>query len=129
MKIAKHALCAALLLTFASSALADSAFDGTWKAEVIRPAPAPKQNLTITLNTNMGKVTGTIAIEGGGSSTIDWGIVKGDLITFRVMLPFNNAMAEFVHVGRLEGDRLSLGRRPVDLSQGVLVEFVAQRSK
>jgi hypothetical protein len=117
----------ALLLASASGVLADSVFDGKWTAEVIRPAPLPKQNLTITLNTDKGKVTGSIQIQGGDESTIDWGISKGDLITFRVKLPFNGAMATFVHLGRIEGDKLSLGRRPEDLTQGVLVEFTAQR--
>ncbi|MEQ1949225.1 MAG: hypothetical protein ABL995_18675 [Bryobacteraceae bacterium] len=129
MKLWNAAVLMALVGCFAGSALADSAFDGTWNAEVVRPAPAPKQNLTITLSTDKGKVTGKMAIQGGGESAIEWGIVKGDLITFKVQLPFNNAMAEFVHLGRLDGDKLMLGRRPVDLSQGVLVEYTAQKAK
>jgi hypothetical protein len=114
---------------FAGYAMADSAFDGKWTAEVVRPAPATKQNLTITLTTTEGKVSGTIAIEGGGETPIEWGVTKGDLITFRVKLPFNNAMASFVHLGRLDGDKLILGRRPEDLTQGRLVEFTAQKAR
>ncbi|MEQ1884428.1 MAG: hypothetical protein ABL967_05155 [Bryobacteraceae bacterium] len=129
MKLYNTVVLVALLGCATGSAFADSAFDGTWKAEVARPAPAPKQNLTITLNTDKGKVTGKMAIQGGGESAIEWGIVKGDLITFRVALPFNNTMVEFVHLGRLDGDKLMLGRRPVDLSQGVLVEYIAQKEK
>jgi hypothetical protein len=127
MTFGKCMFLATLLLASASGALADSVFDGMWTAEVTRPAPLPKQNLTITLNTDKGKVTGTIQIQGGGESTIDWGITKGDLITFKVKLPFNNVMTTFVHLGRIEGDKLLLGRRPEDLTQGVLVEFTAQR--
>ncbi len=114
---------------FASYAMADSAFDGKWTAEVVRPAPATTQNLTITITTTGGKVSGTIAIAGGGETPIEWGITKGDLITFRVKLPFNDTMANFVHLGRLDGDKLILGRRPEDLSLGRLVEFTAQRAK
>src|ERR1700729_2220452 len=96
---------------FGSCAMADSAFDGKWTAEVVR-TPAPKQTLTITIATTSGKVSGTVAIKGGGETPIEWGITKGDLITFRVKLPFNNTMVNFVHLGRLEGDKLLLGRRP-----------------
>lgn len=127
--IIKQTLLAVVILTAATCAFGDSAFDGKWTAEVIRPSPAPKQTLSITLNTEKGKVSGTIAIQGGAESPIEWGIVKGDLITFRVKLPFNNAMVPFVHLGRIEGDRLMLGRRPEDLTQGQLVEFTAQRDK
>jgi hypothetical protein len=120
-----------LCLSFLSAtcAFADSAFDGKWTAEVIRPAPAPKQNLSIVLSTDKGKVSGSVMIQGGGDSAIEWGIVKGDLITFRVKLPFNNAMTTFVHLGRIEGDKIMLGRRPEELTQGQLVEFTAVRDK
>jgi hypothetical protein len=125
----KILMASALLMLPAAYALADSPFDGTWTAEVVRPAPAPKQDLTITLSTDdKGKVTGKIAIAGGPTSDIDWGFVKGDLITFRVMLPFGKATVEFVHVGRVDGNKLMLGRRPEDLTQGRLVEFVASKS-
>ena len=46
------------LVGFAGYAMADSAFDGKWTAEVVRPAPATKQNLTINITTTAGKVSG-----------------------------------------------------------------------
>jgi hypothetical protein len=113
----------------ASFAMADSTFDGKWTAEVIRPAPAAKQNLTITLNTKEGKVTGSMLIQGGGESPIEWGIIKGDLITFKVKMPFNDTTAIFVYLGRLDGDQIVFGRRPEDLTLGRLVEFTAQRAR
>ena len=124
-----RALLTLSVLGFASAAMADSAFDGKWTAEVVRPAPATKQNLTIMLATMEGKVSGTIQIQGGEESAIEWGIIKGDLITFKVKLPFNNGTATFVHIGRLDGDKLMLGRRPEDLTQGRLVEFTAMKAK
>lgn len=125
-----HSLFLAAILIFAASAaLAQSPFDGTWTADVVRPAPAPAQHLTITLSTDKGKVTGKMAIQGASESEIEWGIIKGDLITFKVKLPFGNATTTFVHLGRLDGDKLMLGRRPEDLTQGVLVEYTAQRVK
>jgi hypothetical protein len=118
-----------ILIIAASAAFAQSPFDGTWTADVVRPAPAPAQHLTITLATDKGKVTGKMAIQGASESEIEWGIIKGDLITFKVKLPFGNATTTFVHLGRLDGDKLMLGRRPENLTQGVLVEYTAQRAK
>jgi hypothetical protein len=127
MKILKGAVLVVSML--ASFAMADSTFDGKWTAEVIRPAPAAKQNLTITLNTKEGKVTGSMLIQGGGESPIEWGIIKGDLITFKVKMPFNDTTAIFVYLGRLDGDQIVFGRRPEDLTLGRLVEFTAQRAR
>ena len=119
-------LCA---LGFASLALADSNFDGKWTADVVRPAPAGNQTLAITLNTKEGKVTGSMIIQGAGESPIEWGIIKGDLITFKVKMPFNDTTAIFVYIGRLDGDQISFGRRPEDLTLGRLVEFTAKKAK
>lgn len=133
MKTLMRGLSIAVLLTFtlgfASLALADSSFDGKWTADVVRPAPAGNQTLAITLNTKEGKVTGSMIIQGAGESPIEWGIVKGDLITFKVKMPFNNTTAIFVYIGRLDGDQISFGRRPEDLTLGRLVEFTAKKAK
>jgi hypothetical protein len=109
--------------------MAQSPFDGKWTAEVVRPAPAGNQTLAITLNTREGKVTGSMLIQAAGESPIEWGIIKGDLITFKVQMPFNNTTAIFVYLGRLDGDQIAFGRRPEDLMLGRLVEFTAKRSK
>ena len=109
---------------------AAGSFDGKWTARVVRPAPATPQDLTITLAVDQGgKVTGSVAIQGGMQSTIDWGFVKGDLITFKVRMPFNDQVVPFVYVGMVQGDSMAFGRRPEDLTQGRLVEFAAARSK
>jgi len=102
------------MLGFACAVMAATPFDGMWTAEVVRPAPAAIQNLAITLNTKEGKVTGSILIQGGGESPIDWGIIKGDLITFKVKMPFNDTTAIFVYLGKLDGDQIAFGRRPED---------------
>jgi hypothetical protein len=117
------------MLGFASLAMADSTFDGKWTAEVVRPAPAGNQTLGITLNTKEGKVTGSMLIQGAGESPIEWGIVKGDLITFKVKMPFNDTTAIFVYIGKVEGDQIVFGRRPEDLTLGRLVEFTAKKAK
>ena len=114
---------------FAAVCSAAGPFDGKWNAHVMRPAPAGPQDLTITLNTSEGKVTGSIAIQGGGQSSIEWGMVKGDLIVFKLKMPFQDRTESFVYLGRLEGDRIAFGRRPEDLTIGQLVEFTGIRGK
>jgi hypothetical protein len=122
-------MCSVALWLFVAVCAAAGPFDGTWSAHVMRPAPAGPQDLTITLSTNEGKVTGSIAIQGGGQSPIDWGIVKGDLIVFKLKMPFQDRTETFVYLGRLEGNQIAFGRRPEDLSLGRLVEFTATRGK
>jgi hypothetical protein len=111
--------------------MAASPFDGMWSAHVVRPLPAGPQDLTIRLNTDEGgKVTGSLAIQGGAESPLDWGMIKGDLITFKVKMPGpNNRVQTFVYLGRIAGDQIAFGRRPEDLSVGRLVEFTANRAK
>jgi hypothetical protein len=109
---------------------ADSPFDGKWTANVIRPAPYGNQSLTIMLNTSEGKVTGSMLIQDVPQpAPIEWGMVKGELVTFKVTMPFiNNTTAVFVYLGRIEGDQINFGRRPEDLTQGRLIEFIARKA-
>lgn len=119
-----------VLFVFASFAVAESPVDGKWTAEVVRPAPAGNQNLTIMLNTTEGKVTGSMTIQGVGDVPIEWGFIKGDMVTLKVKVPGNNgAITTFVYLGRVDGDQISFGRRPEDLTMGRLVEFTAKRAK
>ena len=109
---------------------AAGSLDGKWTAHVIRPAPATPQDLTFTLTSDQGgKVTGSVAIQGGMESTIDWGFVKGDMIVFKVKMPFNDQVVPFVYIGTVQGNSISFGRRPEDLSVGRLVEFMANRAQ
>ena len=52
---------------FASLAAGQSAFDGKWTAQVVRPAPNPNQNLTITLKADAGRAVKGIE----GVETVD----------------------------------------------------------
>jgi hypothetical protein len=122
-------ICGVCLWLFVAVCSAAGPLDGRWTAHVMRPAPAGPQDLTITLNTNEGKVTGSLAIQGGAVSPIEWGMVKGDLIAFKVKMPFQNGTQTFVYLGKIEGDQIAFGRRPEDLTLGVLVEFTAMRIK
>jgi len=98
--------------------------DGKWAAHVIRP------DLIITLATDQGgKVTGSVAVQGGMESTIDWGFVKGDLVVFKVKMPFNDQVVPFIYIGSVQGTSIAFGRRPEDLTLGRLVEFSANRSQ
>jgi len=102
---------------------AQTPFDGKWTGQ------AGTENLTFTFTTTEGKVTGTVALEGGAVTPIDWGFVKSDLMVFKVMRPFQGTPRPFVYLGKVEGDRIAFGRRPEDLSLGALREFPATRAK
>lgn len=58
---------------------------------------------------------------------VEWGFVKSDLITFKVMREFRGTPIPFVYMGKLEGDQIAFGRRPENLSLGQLREFSATR--
>ena len=126
----KVALCAVALLIVVSAPLATGPLDGTWNAHVVRTPPAANQDLAITLKTTSdGKVTGSMTTVGGPDAPIDWGMVKGNVVVFKVRMPFNDGTQIFVYVGQLEGDQISFGRRPEDLTLGRLLEFTANRAK
>ena len=110
---------------------ASSAFDGKWTGTFMRPAPAGNQDVTISLSTDPGgKVTGSMTLQGvTGEIPIEWGYVKDDLITFRVRIPGQNGSTLFVYMGKVTGDEIEFGRRPDDLSVGLLVKGSAKRSK
>ena len=118
-----------LLLGFASIEAAQSAFDGKWTGEVVRPAPNPNQNLTITLKSDNGKISGSIIGADPGETPIDWGFIKGDLITFKTKMMVASTPQTMVYVGRITGDQIAFGRRPENLTVGQLVEFTAKRAK
>ena len=118
-----------VLFAFASIAAGQSGFDGKWTGEVIRPAPNPNQNLTITLKSDNGKISGSIIGADPGETPIDWGFIKGDLITFKTKMMVANTPQTMVYVGRITGDQIAFGRRPENLTVGQLVEFTAKRAK
>jgi hypothetical protein len=118
-----------LMFAFASVAGAQTPFDGRWTAEVVRPAPNPSQNLTIMLKSDSGKISGSIRGADPGETPIDWGFVKGDLITFKTKMTVANTLQTMVYVGRINGDQIAFGRRPEDLAVGQLVEFTAKKAQ
>ena len=119
------ALC---VVATAAPAAAQASIDGTWVAEVIRPVSG-NQNLTIELKTSEGKVSGSLTVQGEAASSISWGMIKGNLITFRVEHLGANTPLKFNYLGELQGDLILFGRRPEDLSVGRLVELTAMRAR
>ena len=117
------------MFAFSSLAAAQNAFDGKWAGEVVRPAPNPNQNLTITLKSDNGKVSGSIVGADPGETPIDWGFIKGDLITFKTKMTVANTLQTMVYVGRITGDQIAFGRRPENLTVGQLVEFTAKKTQ
>jgi hypothetical protein len=117
-------IVSAALVLCAAVCSAATPFDGKWTADV------GNEKLTFTLVTHEGgKVTGQVAQEGAGENPIEWGFVKGDLITFKVMRVFQGSPRPFVYIGKIEGDKINFGRRPEDLTLGQLRELTAARAK
>ena len=116
---------------YAAVCSAASPFDGKWVGTFLRPAPAGNQDVTITLNTDQGgKVTGAMTLQGvTGEVSVEWGFVKDDVITYRVRVPGQNGVVLFVYVGKIRGDEIDFGRRPDDLTVGLLVKGTAKRVK
>jgi hypothetical protein len=113
----------------ATTASAASPFDGTWSATFLRPAPAGNQDVTIKITTDEGgRVTGSMTLQGvSGEFPIEWGYVKDDLITYRIKVPGQNGTLLFDYLGKVSGDRIDFGRRPDDLSVGLLVKGTAKK--
>jgi hypothetical protein len=126
MKSVVLGVCVWLWATAASAA---SPFDGTWSGTFMRPAPAGNQDVTIKITTDQGgKVTGSMTLQGvSGEFPIEWGYVKDDLITYRIKVPGQNGTLLFVYLGKISGDRIDFGRRPDDLSVGLLVKGAAKK--
>jgi hypothetical protein len=127
MRTATFGICVWLCAAVCSAA---SPFDGKWMGTFIRPAPAGNQDVTITLSTDQGgKVAGSMMLQGvTGDVPIEWGYVKDDVITYRVKVPGQNGVVMFVYLGKMNGDQIEFGRRPDDLTVGVLVKGTAKRA-
>jgi hypothetical protein len=127
MRTACGFVCVWLCAAVCSAA---SPFDGKWEGTFLRPT-AGNQDVTITLKTDEGgKVTGSMTLQGVQSEVpIEWGYVKDDLITYRVRVPGANGATLFVYMGKVSGDAIDFGRRPDDLSVGLLVKGTAKRVK
>ena len=99
--------------------------------DVHQAAPAGNQDVAITVNTDQGgKVTGSMTLQGvNGEVPIEWGYVKDDLITYRVKVPGQNGVVLFVYLGKLSGDQIEFGRRPDDLTVGLLVKGTVKRAQ
>ena len=48
-------------------------------------------------------------------------MVKGDVIVFKLKMPFQDRTETFVYLGKIEGEQIAFGRRPEDLTIGQLV--------
>jgi hypothetical protein len=118
---------ASFLTAVAAVASAATPFDGKWIVHLTGPTT---DTLHLTFKSNEDKISGTMTINNGPELPIEWGMAKGDVLTFHVKQPFQGGTDQmFVYLGKLEGDHIAFGRRPVDLSLGRLREFTAERDK
>ena len=124
----KAAVCVFLMTLLSALASAATPFDGKW---IVHLTGATTDTLHLTLTSRDDqKIGGTLQINDGPELPIEWGMAKGDLVTFQVKQPFQGTSPQtFVYLGKLEGDRIVFARRPFDLSVGRLREFTAERAK
>jgi hypothetical protein len=110
------------------SGLGPTPFDGKW---IVHLTGATTDTLHLDLKSNDDqKIGGTLQINDGPELPIEWGMAKGDLLTFHVKQPFQGTSPQtFVYFGKLEGDHIAFARRPFDLSLGRRREFTAERDK
>jgi hypothetical protein len=120
--------CAFLLALCSALASAATPFDGKW---IVHLSGATTDTLHLNFKSSDDqKIGGTLQINDGPVLPIEWGMAKGDLLTFQVKQPFQGTSPQtFVYLGRLEGDHIAFARRPFDLSVGRLREFTAEREK
>jgi hypothetical protein len=124
----KAVVSACVLTLFSAVAFAATPFDGKW---IVHLTGATTDTLHLNLKSQDDqKISGTLQINDGPELPIEWGMAKGDLLTFHVKQPFQGTSPQtFVYLGKLEGDHIAFARRPFDLSVGRLREFTAERDK
>ena len=124
----KAIVCALVLTLFSVVAWAATPFDGKW---IVHLTGATTDTLHLNLKSiDDQKISGTLQINDGPELRIEWGMAKGDVLTFHVKQPFQGGTTQtFVYLGKLDGDHIAFGRRPLDLSLGRLREFTAERDK
>jgi hypothetical protein len=124
----KAVVCVFVLTLVSAVAWAAAPFDGKW---IVHLTGATTDTLHLNLKSNDDqKIGGTLQINDGPELPIEWGMAKGDLLTFHVKQPFQGTSPQtFVYLGKLEGDHIAFARRPFDLSLGRLREFTAERDK
>jgi hypothetical protein len=124
----KTIACAFVLTLFSVVASAATPFDGKW---IVHLTGATTDTLRLNFKSNDDqKISGTLQINDGPELPIEWGMAKGDLLTFHVKQPFQGTSPQtFVYLGKLEGDHIAFARRPFDLTLGRLREFTAERDK
>lgn len=123
------ALVCAFVLSISSAVLsAATPFDGKW---IVHLTGATTDTLHLDFKSSDDqKIGGTLRINDGPELPIEWGMAKGDLLTFHVKQPFQGTDRQtFVYLGKLDGDHIAFARRPFDLNLGRLREFTAEREK
>src|ERR1700751_2126525 len=97
----KAVVCAFVLTLFPLVASAATPFDGKW---IVHLTGATTDTLHLNFKSNDDqKISGTLQINDGPELAIEWGMAKGDLLTFHVKQPFQGAGPQiFVYLGKLE---------------------------
>ena len=124
MKI-KMSFLLVCILAIASLALADSAADGKWTAEIT--TQRGQQTMTITLKGDGNTLTGTVEGGRGGVIPIEEGTIQGNTIKFKQKQQGRGGEVIMMYTGTIKGEEIAFTRQAE--GQGNPVEFTAKKMK
>lgn len=96
------------VFAMASLAVAQSAVDGKWMAEIATQRGT--QQMMITLKANGNNLTGTIEGGRGGAIPIEEGSVQGNTIKFKQTVRGRGGERVMMYTGKIEGDEIAFSR-------------------
>ena len=125
MKV-KSAAILVCLLAFASSVMAQSSVDGVWAGEV-QGGRGPQQ-VTLTLKTEGGKLTGSVGGGRGGPVNIEEASLSGATVKFKTKQMGRGGEIIFNWTGTVKGQEIAFSRM-AEGGQGQAQEFTLKKQK
>ena len=113
-------------MALSSFVIAQSSVDGTWTGEVQGGRGA--QQVTLTLKTDGGKLTGTIGGGRGGPITIEEGTISGATLKFKTKQQGRGGEVTLNWTGTVKGDEIAFSRM-ADGGQGQAQQFTLKKQK
>jgi hypothetical protein len=115
---------AAIVLLAASFAAVAADVAGKWQAQV--PGRNGTRETTFVLQTDGGKLTGTMSVEGQQPSPIADGKISGDTVSFTATAERGGNTVKYTFTGTVAGDEIRFKREG---GPGQPREFTAKRAK
>jgi hypothetical protein len=120
----KRGIVLICLVALSSFVMAQSSVDGTWTGEV-QGGRGPQQ-VTLTLKTDGGKLTGTVGGGRGGPVEIADASLSGGTLKFKTTQQGRGGQVVLSWTGTVKGDEIAFSRAP---EGGQAVTFSLKKSK